>query len=470
MNMAKLGKASIENQGSFNNTELLSQITAYKKVVSSNYVLTNPADIERRLGIPLMVSTKLDGELWFLLYDKVWKLVSPTARVISGAIEFLIDAANASLDTSSIFAGELHVLGEARTRIADVTSALAGGDKAVTAKLAFAIFDVVTSPTVSAIGTPYTVRYAEIKKIETSKNLFCIQSTPTKSAREVVEIFDRDVSALGQEGLVARSEDGRSYKIKPTKEIDAAILGFTERRDADNSLMIRSLLFGILQEDGSWIPITTTGNVGDNDFRKELLKQLVPTVKPSSYRRTSESSGVMYRLVEPLIITELKCMDLQLEDFQGHSIKHPRLAFDASGWQVTGWTNSAAVHNSVVVRVRSDKVCTFEDIGWNQITRLLPVSPSVEELKLGTSEIIRRQVWTKEGSGKVDVRKLVMWKTNKDSAGYPTYVIHWTDYSATRKSPLDREVRLAPNEKEAIKVAEAMIADNIKKGWNEVSK
>jgi hypothetical protein len=28
---------------------------------------------------------------------------------------------------------------------------------------------------------------------------------------------------------------------------------------------------------------------------------------------------------------------------------------------------------------------------------------------------------------------------------------------------------LAPNEKEALKIADAMIADNIKKGWNEVS-
>ena len=54
--------------------------------------------------------------------------------------------------------------------------------------------------------------------------------------------------------------------------------------------------------------------------------------------------------------------------------------------------------------------------------------------------------------------------------GYPAYVVHWTDFSATRKSPLDREVRLAPNEKEALKIAEAMIADNIKKGWSEVAK
>lgn len=466
--MAKLGKATIETQGSFANSDLMGQIVAYRKVVASNYVLTAPSDIERKLGIPLLVSTKLDGELWFLLHDGEWKLVSPTGRTISGDIEII--KAAASLDKTSIFAGELHVLGEGRTRIADVTSALSGGDKSDTSKLAFGIFDVVSSPEVSAIGTPYSVRYEVISKITTEKNLFPIASVSTTSSNEVAEIFERDVATAGSEGLVGRAQDGRSYKVKPTKEIDAAILGFTERRDTDGSLMVRSLLFGILKDDGNWIPITTSGNVGDNTFRKDLLLQLKPLVKASSYRRISESSGVMYQLVEPMLIVELKCMDLQLEDFQGRPIKHPRITYGDKGWQAAGWTNSAAVHNSVVVRLRNDKACTVEDIGWNQITRLLPVAEQSEETKLGTSEVIRRQVWTKEGAGKVDVRKLVLWKTNKESAGYPAYVAHWTDFSATRKSPLDREVRLAPNEKEALKIAEAMIADNIKKGWSEVAK
>lgn len=467
--MAKLGKATIDPQGTFKNLDLMNQIVAYRKVVATNYVLTNPSEIERKLGIPLMVSTKLDGELWFLLHDKEWKLVSPTGRVISGDIEILAEATAAKLDKGSIFAGELHILGEGRTRIADVTSALAGGEKTKTESLAFKVFDVVTSPDVSAIGTAYTARYEAISKLPSGKNFGFISSTPTKASSEVAEMFEKEVQAKGLEGLVARAEDGRSYKIKPTKELDAAILGFTERRDADGALMIRSLLFGVMQEDGSWIPLTTTGNVGENDFRKELLGLLKPQVRPSSYRRTSQSSGVMYQLVEPTLIVELKCMDLQLEDFQGRAIKHPKLSFSSDGWKVAGWTNSASVHNSIVVRVRNDKACTYEDIGWNQLTRILPIDTSSNEVAVGKSELIQRRVWTKEGSGKVDVRKLVVWKTNKEAVGFPSFVIHWTDYSSTRKSPLDREVRLAPNEKEALKIAESMITENIKKGWNEVT-
>ena len=162
--MSALGKAQIETKGTFSNTELMSQIVAYRKVVATNYVLTSPSDIEHRLGIPLLVSTKVDGELWFLLHEKDWKLVSPTGRVISGALEILEQAEIAKVDKGSIFAGELHVLSDTRSRISDVTSLLAAGAKADSSKLAFGIFDVVTSQEVSAIGTPYTTRYELISK------------------------------------------------------------------------------------------------------------------------------------------------------------------------------------------------------------------------------------------------------------------------------------------------------------------
>ena len=83
------------------------------------------------------------------------------------------------------------------------------------------------------------------------------------------------------------------------------------------------------------------------------------------------------------------------------------------------------------------------------------------------SEVIRRQVWTKTAKDKTDVRKLVVWKTNKDTddPSYPAYVVHWTDYSAGRKAPLTREVRPVITEDAAQAAAEDLIADNIKKGW-----
>lgn len=462
----KLGKGEITTQGSFANRELLGKLSAYRKVVAATYVLTSPTDIQLKLNLPLLVSTKLDGELWFLLNDGQWKLISPSGRVISGSIEILIAAENSALNSHSIYAGELHVLGDGRTRVGDLAVMLAGDSKADTKNLAFAIFDLVDSPDVSAFGTPYSVRFNKISSLAASSNLFCVDSVSTQSSAEVLDLYEQ-VEVKGAEGLVGRAEDGRTFKIKPIKDLDVAIIGFTEKRDAEGDLTIRSLLFGILNEDGSWIPIATTGNVGNAEFRKEIYQLVQGSVKPSSYRRTSDSSGVMYRLVEPKLVVELKCIDLQPLDSNGNSIKHPKLEFSDDGWQVSGWINSVAVHNATVVRVRADKACNYHDIGWSQITRYLPIVPESESATLGKSQVIRRQVWTKESTDKVDVRKLVVWKTNKEGAGYPAFVVHWTDYSATRKSPLDREVRLAPTEQAAIVIAEKMISENIKKGWSE---
>ena len=91
---------------------------------------------------------------------------------------------------------------------------------------------------------------------------------------------------------------------------------------------------------------------------------------------------------------------------------------------------------------------------------------------LPTSEVLRREVWTKETKGQIAVRKLLIWKTNKETAdaAFPAYVVHWTDYSSGRASPLNREVRLAPNQPEATKIADAMIEENIKKGWLQLTK
>jgi hypothetical protein len=69
--MASLGKATLESQGTFADKNLMGQLLAYRKVVAANYVLTSSADIERKLALPLLVSTKLDGELWFLLQGEL---------------------------------------------------------------------------------------------------------------------------------------------------------------------------------------------------------------------------------------------------------------------------------------------------------------------------------------------------------------------------------------------------------------
>ena len=79
-------------------------------------------------------------------------------------------------------------------------------------------------------------------------------------------------------------------------------------------------------------------------------------------------------------------------------------------------------------------------------------------------------MWTKTTKDKVAVRKLLLWQSNKHQLddSWPAFVVHGTDYSAGRATPLDREVRTAPTRELADAIAERWIEENVKKGWVEV--
>jgi hypothetical protein len=91
--------------------------------------------------------------------------------------------------------------------------------------------------------------------------------------------------------------------------------------------------------------------------------------------------------------------------------------------------------------------------------------------QLPRSEPVRRQVWTKAGKGSMAVLKLLVWKSCKEEAwpGWPAWLVHFTDYSPDRKTPLERTLRTARSEAEANAVADSLITENIKKGWEEVA-
>jgi hypothetical protein len=127
--------------------------------------------------------------------------------------------------------------------------------------------------------------------------------------------------------------------------------------------------------------------------------------------------------------------------------------------------------HSVLVRLRDDKPKDAQSTPWAQLASFLPEGPSTTTLAAGAATVLNRRVWVKETKGRKDVRKLVVWKTNHDEVdpSYPAYVVHWTDYSSARKTPLTREVRPASTEAMARGLAEAMVTENVKKGWAEVT-
>ena len=84
--------------------------------------------------------------------------------------------------------------------------------------------------------------------------------------------------------------------------------------------------------------------------------------------------------------------------------------------------------------------------------------------------MLRRKVATKTLKGATMVRKLLMWKTNKDgeNSPFPAYVVHLTDYSPNRKTPLQREIRVSSSQEQIGELWDSLEAKFFVKGWQEV--
>jgi len=86
------------------------------------------------------------------------------------------------------------------------------------------------------------------------------------------------------------------------------------------------------------------------------------------------------------------------------------------------------------------------------------------------STLLERKVYKKVSGEKVMLHKFLLWKTNKEQSGrYPAYVVYHTDYSSGRKDLLKRDMLYTSDEQQAREMLAAEIADNVKKGWEEVA-
>ena len=448
------------------NAELVDILAAYRRRIAGNYRVLPSEDINKLPDGRMWLSSKLDGELWFLIsWGEEVFLANPRGAVIYGKIPIL-DQARAIPDRT-IIAGELHAIVEGRrARVGDLATMMVAGKNAETDKVCFSAFDIVQDcgNLIKASYDDKSKRLAEL--IKTSQNLRVVTTEEINTSEQIKQRYESEVVTGNVEGLIVRLESGLVYKLKPSISIDAAIVGYTVKSDQSN--LVRSILLGLMRSDGRMQILGGCGNLGSEDNRKILFQELDARKTKTSIRYASES-GSLYTFIRPELVAEVRVTDFQSERSDGSISQAIEMVYDASGWTSTGMRRSPRPIHPVFERLRADKSINITDIRFSQVADYL-LSNLVEtnlDDTLPTSEVLQREVWTKETKGQIAVRKLLIWKTNKETvdAAFPAYVVHWTDYSSGRGSPLNREVRLAPNHPEATKIADAMIEENIKKGW-----
>lgn len=482
------GGVQVTPIGAVTDGNLAARLLGYKTGTARRLFALTEEELATRLppGGKLHVSRKIDGECAILYHGRDETLIlSPTGRVVRGAAAAA--AARAALIAkgvrSALVPGELHVAGDGRERAHDVPRALAeGAPPELQAALRFSAFDLMEydagSGAEQALPWPYERRYALLREWlgdePAGANRPCgvVPTEIVEGAAAVRPLYDRWVSEEGGEGVVVRCDQPVAWKIKPQRTLDLAVLGYVEGRD-DKSGTVRELLVGLVRPGGDFHIIGSVGTGFSDEDRRALLGTLQGLHTTSEYVETNRHYFA-YQMVRPALVIEARVTDLLLEDGRGKAVQQMVLRLgEDGGWQIVRKMPLCSLVHPVFLRLRPDKEPSEHDCRLAQVTDAMVVEGAdavAAPVRLPASRVLRREVYTKGAKGGTAVRKLLVWKTNKEQLDplYPAYVLHFTDYSPGRADALQRDVRVAASEERILAMAEELLRENIKKGWTRV--
>lgn len=445
----------------------------YKRQVAKRYRVVEPEQIERLLGTgPYFISTKLDGELWFLVKrEGEVALCAYNGRVVRGTP--LVNEAEARLAGVGdiVIAGELTAQASdgGRARVYHTGTAL--GDAALEPTLRFDAFDLVDDEGDEALLTDYAERLKRLRDLLGDGDRVKVVQTEEGEAADVVRLYREWVVSDRFEGVVVRSDRGLTYKIKSTLTIDAVIIAYGERITGDVH-QVREMSVALVRDDGTYQLLGAVGNGFSEQDRAAWHARLSAIEVPSRFRLANRE-GTLSKFVRPEIVVEIRCSDLLTSDSWDAPIRRMSLRLDAQkGWEPVMETPTAVMIHPIFLRERTDKKVDVENLGMTQITSYVPLGVETEKaarVEVSPAQIVRRAAFAKETKGVVAVRKYAVIETRKgDDRSYPPFVVYFTDYSPGRKTPLETTLRSAATLDRAIEQVEAWLLDNIKRGWSEV--
>lgn len=469
------GKGRKAGVGALLDQDLLGRLRRYKRQVAKRYRVVEPDLVERLMpDEPLFVSPKLDGELWFLVHvpGQGTALVAYNGRVLEGVTA--LDGVPARLASAPhlVIAGELYAPPATGERARNHHTGAALSESKLEPTLTFRAFDLVEEGGEDALLRAYESRHASLVSYLGEERVVPTERGGPSLVAQRYREWAAPGSSQKHEGIVARSDRGLTYKIKPTITVDLVVVAYGERITG-NVRQVRELEVALVREDGSLQLVGSVGGGMSEDDRSRWHARLAAIEARSSFRLANRE-GTLCRFVRPEVVVEVRVSDFLSTDAWDAPIKRMALAYDANdGYRPLSELRTAVLIHPVLLRERTDKKADATDAGITQITSYL--EDAVETKAVTTTarratEVVRRAVWTKETKGQIAVRKLVVLKTNKEGEGtHPPFVVHFTDYSAGRKTPLETTIRTASTLAWAEKAVAAWIEENVKKGWIEAT-
>jgi ATP-dependent DNA ligase len=316
--------------------------------------------------------------------------------------------------------------------------------KAELERLHLAVFDVIELDGKQP-GSAEEVYKLLNKWFSKGKGVHPAEHVVADSLDEVTEIFNNWVLGEGSEGLVLRHDRAGWFKLKSRHNLDVAIIGFSEGTEGRKG-MLHDLLVAVMRDDGTFHELGRVGGGFTEDVRKELVSDLRKRTAPSDYVAVN-NDYVAYEMIKPGPVIEISCLDLIPERSKGGPVNRMVLEWDGKRYSALERMPIVSMISPQFIRIRDDKEAAVEDVNIRQISDLakIPdVTKPAQEVKQQPSELLKRSVYTKTMKGNKMVRKLLMWKTNKEQdEQFPAYIVYLTDFSPNRESPLERDIKIA---------------------------
>jgi ATP-dependent DNA ligase len=425
------------------------------------------------------ISRKLDGEFTMLIYrDGEAVILNPGGTLRAGA-PFMLEAAAALKNAgvkSALLGGELYVQRPdgRRPRVHDVVRvARAPADAGEVAQLAMGFFNIYDLD-----GTDLSMNFADmLAKLESifvgGKKAHAIETVKGDDTKAVLRQYELWVEKQGEEGIVVRSDTAGLFKVKPHHTLDLAVIGFTESINEREGLL-HDMLLAVVRDDGTFQLVGRVGGGFSEEQRAEFLTLLKTMVVESDFKEVN-SDRVAYQMIRPGLVAEIECLDLVSRTSRDNTIDRMVLEWNdkEARWEGVRSMPLCSILSPQFKRFRDDKQATAQDVRMSQLSDLVEIpdiNRAAEEIKLPPSKILKRAVAVKEAKGSKMVRKVVMWKTNKEeqSRDYPAYVLHVTNYSANRKTPLEVDLRVTSSLDQAEAMFTVLKKELFVSGWKEV--
>lgn len=438
-------------------------LRAYKSNQASKYIpvrgdeiLSKVFDCEK-----YSISTKYDGHLCFIIKEKEnTKILNFNGEPFERAN--LIIEIDSLVHKEGIMVGEifLNKPGE-RTRSFDLVKNLKIKDSSIQ----IVVFDVLDYNGVSYEKSPWEEKKSLISKLfSNGENIFPIEEIEVESRKEIQTEFEDRVNNQNQEGLIVRGFNGPIFKIKPKLTFDFVVLGFSMGYSDDFNLL-KELLFGVKLSDDEYLIVGKVGSGFSMDQRTSLLEKLKNIIVESNLIEPS-GSRTPFSFVKPELVMELESVDI-VSNTSDQKIQKSHIKFEGGGYTKIGSKSSVSLISPVFKGLRTDKKVETDQVGINQLLRIIDLSEKNEEVSYKSkSKILRREVYVKEMKGIIMVKKFLLWETNSNSNDYPKFVFYKIDYSPSRGDKLQREIKVSDNQSQIDDIFNTIIESDIKKGWS----